>query len=127
MPTPPRMSLLETMIVVLAVAASCAMPGSARPAETPALRLVVASAPGEGLTFVPDAIVAPADTLIEVTFRNDSDQAHNLTFQAPLSAATRTIVEAGASDATTLVTPGPGSYPFACTIHMGMSGTLTVE
>jgi plastocyanin len=121
------MSLLETLIVVLAVAASCAMPGSAQPVETPALRLVVGSAAADGLTFVPDAIVAPATTLIEVTFRNDSSQAHNLTFQAPLSAATRTIVEAGSSDVATFVTPGPGSYPFACTIHMGMTGTLTVE
>ena len=36
-------------------------------------------------------------------------------------------VEPGASDAATFVTPGPGSYTFVCTIHMGMAGTLTVE
>lgn len=45
----------------------------------------------------------------------------------PISAATQTIVEAGASDAATFLTPGPGTHTFVRTIHMGMSGTLTVE
>ena len=123
----PRMALLETVIVTLAVAAACVMPVASRPSQTAELELLVSSAPGNLLTFVPGAISAPAGTLVRVAFRNDSSQAHNLTFQAPISAATRTIVEAGASDAATFVTPGPGSYTFVCTIHMGMTGTLTVE
>ena len=127
MTTRPRMSLLETVIVALAVAAACAMPVASRPSPTPGLELVVGSAPGDVLTFVPGAISAPAATLVRVAFRNDSSQAHNLTFQAPISAATQTIVEAGTSDAATFVTPGPGSYTFVCTIHMGMSGTLRVD
>lgn len=127
MTTTPRMSLLETVIVTLAVAAACAMPVASHPSPTPGLELAVSSASGDDLTFVPAAISAPAATLVRVTFRNDSSQAHNLTFQAPISAATQTIVEAGASDAATFLTPGPGIYTFVCTIHMGMSGTLTVE
>lgn len=121
------MSLLETVIVMLAVAAACALPIASRQSATPGLELVVSSAPGEVLSFVPGGISAPAATLVRVRFRNGSSQAHNLTFQAPISAATRTIVEPGASDAATFETPGPGSYTFVCTIHMGMSGTLTVE
>lgn len=120
------MALLETVIVTLAVAAACVMPVASR-SQAPGLDLVVSSAPGDALTFVPDAIAAPEATLVRVAFRNDSSQAHNLTFQAPISAATGTIVEPGASDAATFVTPGPGSYTFVCTIHMGMSGTLTVD
>ena len=123
----PRMSLLETVIVTLAVAAVCALPIAARPSPTPGFELAVASAPGDALTFRPDAISAPAATLVRINFQNGSSQAHNLTFQAPLSAATQTIVEAGASDAATFVTPDQGSYTFVCTIHMGMTGTLTVE
>lgn len=123
----PRMALLETVIVTLAVATACVVPVASRPSPTPGLELVVRSGPGDVLTFVPVAISASAATLVRVVFRNDSSQAHNLTFQGPISAATRTIVEAGASDAATFVTPGPGSYTFVCTIHMGMSGTLTVE
>jgi plastocyanin len=121
------MSLLETVIVTLAVAAACAMPVASRSAPTPELELVVGSAAGDGLTFAPDAIAAPAESLIRVAFRNDSSEAHNLTFQAPISAATQTIVDAGTTDAVTFVTPAAGSYTFICTIHMGMSGTLTVR
>ena len=123
----PRMALLETVIVTLAVAAACVMPVASRQSATPGLELAVSSAPGDMLMFAPDSISAPAATLVRVAFRNESSQAHNLTFQAPISAATQTIVEAGASDAATFVTPGPGSYTFVCTIHMGMSGTFTVE
>ena len=125
--TRPRMSLLETVIVTLAVAAACALPVASGAPPTPSLELAVASAPGDALTFVPDAISAPARTLVRVHFRNGSSQAHNLTFQAPISAATQTIVEPGALAAATFVTPGPGSYAFVCTIHIGMAGTLTVE
>jgi plastocyanin len=121
------MSLLETVIVTLAVAAACALPIASRPSPAAGLELAVASGPGDALTFLPDAISAPAATLVRVRFQNGSSQAHNLTFQAPISAATQTIVEAGASDETTFTTPGPGSYTFVCTIHMGMAGILTVE
>lgn len=124
----PRMALLETVIVTLAVVAACAIPaGESKPSPTPAYEVVVAVAPGDGLAFEPDAISAPPATLVRVGLRNDSSQAHNLTFQAPISAATRTIVEAGGSDSATFVSPGPGSYTFVCTIHMGMTGSLTVE
>ena len=125
-----RMSLLETVIVTLAVAAACAMPvassSAPAPSASPEAEVVIGTATDE-LTFVPNQVTAPAGTLVRVLFRNDSSEAHNLTFQAPIAAATQTIVDAGASDAAVFVTPGPGSYTFVCTIHMGMSGTLTVE
>jgi plastocyanin len=113
--------------MALAVAGGCVPPGSARPAGTPAIELTVSSAAGDALAFVPDSIAAPAGTSVRITFRNMSSQSHNLTFHAPISVGSRTIVDAGASDALVLLTPGPGRYPFVCTIHMDMSGTLVVE
>ena len=122
----PRLRLLTTLVLAAALASSC-LPAGALPLGTPALELMVESAAGETLAFVPDSIRAPAGTFVRITFRNGSSQEHNLTFQAPISVGSDTIVAAGASDAVELVTPGPGTYSFVCTIHMGMSGTLTVD
>jgi plastocyanin len=91
------------------------------------LELLVTSAGAEALAFVPDTLVAPAGTTVRIVFRNAATVSHNLTFQAPLSVGTATIVEPGATDSVVLRTPGRGDYVFVCTIHMGMSGTLRVE
>ena len=52
--------------------------------------------------------------------------AHNLVFTAGVTGATRTIVEPGAFDQVVLATTTPGTYRFACTIHVEMAGTLIV-
>ena len=118
--------LPTVLALVAAVAAGC-LPAGALPLGTPTLELRVASAAGEALAFVPGALRAPARTYVRITFQNGSSQQHNLTFQTPISVGSNTIVEAGASDGVELVTPGPGTYAFVCTIHVDMSGTLTVE
>lgn len=110
------------------VAAGCAATAQPTPSSSAAVReLVITTDVAAELRFVPAAVSAPAHTPIRLTLRNLSTQAHNLTFANLALGGTRTIVEAGGSDAFDLVTPGPGQYPFACTIHMEMSGTLTVE
>jgi plastocyanin len=91
------------------------------------VEVVVSTDVAAGLRFVPDEVGAPSRTAVRLTFRNVSTEAHNLTFEPPISGGTRTIVEATGSDAIELVTPAPGRYTFVCTIHMGMSGTLTVN
>lgn len=118
---------LRAAIAGALLAVSCAVAGAAAPAPIPELELVVSSAEGEALAFVPDTVVAPADTTVRIVFRNAAAVSHNLTFQAPISLGTATIVEAGATDSVVLHTPGSGDYVFVCTIHMGMAGTLTVE
>jgi plastocyanin len=123
----PGARLLATFALVVALACGCVRADMATPAATPALELTVGSAGGDALEFLPDVVSAPAGLDIRITFRNESSQPHNLTFPAPISAASMTIVEAGMSDAIDLRTPAPGSYPFVCTIHVGMSGTLTVS
>ena len=91
--------------------------------------VVIATAPGETLAFVPAATTATIATSgsIVVSFRNQSSLAHNLVFTSPLSAATRTIVEPGTGDELLLADVAPGAYPFVCTIHLGMAGVLTVR
>jgi plastocyanin len=47
-------------------------------------------------------------------------------FTGGQKAATRTVVEPGTSDQVLFDPPTPRAYPFVCTIHTGMAGTLIV-
>jgi plastocyanin len=87
----------------------------------------ISTSPGEALRFEPVASQILAAGPVEVTFHNRSSQAHNLVFVGEVSAASRTIVEAGGWDRIVFIPPGPGTYSFVCTIHEGMSGSLEIE
>jgi plastocyanin len=91
-----------------------------------AASVTITSAPGEVLAFEPKEITVRAAGPISITFRNGSSLPHNLVFTAGLAAATRTIVEPGASDQLVVLPTAPGSYRFGCTIHEGMTGDLIV-
>lgn len=119
-------AMVAAVVVASLVASSCAPSVQATPTDG-LLEVIVATDGGAHLRYVPAEVSAPARTKIRVTFRNLSTQPHNLTFESPVGRGTRTIVEPGGSDFVDIVTPGPGRYAFACTIHMGMSGTLAVE
>jgi plastocyanin len=127
----PWLALLGAMVVVGSFVAGCgngpSTSGAGNPSGPPAAELSVGTDSGNELRFIPSELVAPPDALVRVTLHNASTQAHNLTFENPIHGGTRTIVEAGASDAVDIVTPGPGTYRFVCTIHVGMSGTLEVR
>lgn len=101
--------------------------GVATPSQAPVTPVTIASAVGETLAYVPARVTVVASGAILVTFRNDSTLAHNLVFGAPLTAATRTIVDPGARDEVLLGSVRPGQWPFICTIHDGMAGVLVVE
>lgn len=123
-----RRAILGAILASAAVlAAGCATPAQPTPSTSAAFELAVTTDVGTDLRFVPDEVTAPPRTRVRVMFRNVSTLPHNLTFDAPIAGGTRTIVEAGGSDAIELVTPGPGRYAFGCTIHVGMSGTLAVN
>ena len=79
------------------------------------------------LKFVPDMVEAPANTPVTLTFNNTSTQPHNLVFQEGITAKTNDLVAAGASETINFTTPAAGTYPFVCTIHPTMVGTLTVN
>jgi plastocyanin len=89
--------------------------------------LVIGTKPGDELEFDPDEVSVPAGAKVSVTFENRSALPHNLTFRAPIDAASDPVVAAGASDTVDFTAPAPGDYVFACAIHPGMQGKLTVE
>jgi plastocyanin len=101
---------------------------AARLTATPAAAdgVTITSAPGETLAFELAEPTIRAGGPIIITFRNGSSLAHNVVFTSGLTGATRTIVEPGTSDEILLTRADPGAYPFACTIHEGMAGTLIV-
>jgi glucose/arabinose dehydrogenase/plastocyanin len=78
------------------------------------------------LQFDPTSASVPTGSQVVLTFENRDTLPHNLTFEDPIDAATSTVVEAGASEVLEFQAPEPGSYPFVCTLHPGMDGTLEV-
>ncbi len=109
------------MVLLLA---GCAI--GAGQAATKTVDVSVRTAAGDRLAFTPSDVSVPAGADVHVTFTNASSFAHNLVFTSGITAATPTIVEPGDSAQLAFRPTVPGSYPFVCTIHDGMHGTLTV-
>jgi plastocyanin len=110
--------------VIALVLAACTGSASA-PASLPAHDVLVTTDSGGALRFEPVA-PAVAGTRFHLLFRNVSTMPHNLTFEG-LEARTQTIVNPGAFEVIPVSVPGPGQYPFVCTIHPTMKGALTVS
>ena len=105
----------------------CIAMGPAASASPPVSAAVtITTATGETTAFDPAEAAVSAAGPIAITFRNRSSLPHNLVFTAGLTAAKRTIVEPGTSDEILISPLAPGTYPFVCTIHDGMSGKLVV-
>ena len=119
-----RARWLGGAILALPFLAGCAPTSPSSSAA--ATGVAISTASGETLAFEPAQATVRASGPIDITFQNRSSLAHNLVFTGALTAATRTIVEPGASAHLLLGSIEPGSYPFACTIHEGMGGSLVV-
>lgn len=74
---------------------------------------------GRSRSFVPSAVSVTVGG--EVTFTNPTDETHNITFAGEAASAT---LAPGQSHEETF--PATGSFPFSCTLHAGMNGTVTV-
>jgi len=110
--------------------------GDAGPAATAAptgeasgevVEITVGTDEGTELLFDPTEVSVPAGATVRLTFVNESTVPHNLTFGEPINAATATIVDPGAEETIEFTAPEAGEYPFVCTLHPGMDGTLVVE
>lgn len=99
-------------------------------AGTPAgegTQVTIGTDTGTALAFDPETASVDGGGTVAVTFENVSTVPHNLTFRDPIDAATETVVAAGASETIEFEAPPPGDYPFVCTLHPGMEGTLTIQ
>lgn len=93
--------------------------------------VTVGTDPGAALLFAPESVsvTAPPETEIQLTFTNQATVPHNLTFteETGIQARTEEQLPPQQSQTITFAAPPPGTYPFVCTIHPGMDGTLVVQ
>jgi plastocyanin len=100
--------------------------GSAAPSGA-VTKLTIGTKAGAELQFDPDDVKVPTGTTVSITFENRATLPHNLTFKAPIDAATDPVVAPGKSATLEFTAPAPGDYAWACTIHPQMQGKLEVE
>jgi len=75
-----------------------------------------------GTSFVPPAIVVARGATVQ--FTNEDGIIHDASFALQSIGSTGRYRTGSAS----LVMPAsPGTYPYTCTVHPGMDGTVTVE
>jgi plastocyanin len=99
--------------------------GSAAPGQV--VEVTIGTDTGADLKFDPAKLTVRTGADVRVTFENRASLPHNLTFHAPINAATATVVAPGATETAEFTAPAPGEYPFVCTLHPGMGGNLIVE
>jgi plastocyanin len=109
---------------------------SAQPSGSgaPALTLEVKTTDAAPLAFEPNELTAPANTVVQVNYLNDTAIQHNIEFfagadqTAPMLGQTERVTGPGALESVTITTPAtPGDYFFWCFVHQQqMTGTLHV-
>lgn len=119
-----RMMVISMIIAVLSLA-GCSS-GSSTPTAPPAPVPTAPATPATTITatnfdFGAPITVSPGTI---VTFVNHDEAQHNVTADADKAFGSPTVVKA----TTTFTAPAaPGSYPFHCTFHPTMHGTLIVK
>jgi plastocyanin len=108
---------------------------SPTPAATPSVTLAVKTTGASPLTFNPATLDAPANTVVQVDYLNDSPVPHNINFFAGADSTAESLGKTavktgpGATESVIFTTPtAPGDYYFWCDVHgAAMSGTLHVQ
>jgi len=113
-------------VVPSAPASAVPSAGSAAPSGA-VTKLTIGTKTGAELQFDPDDVKVPTGATVSITFENRATLPHNLTFKAPIDAATDPVVAPGTSATLEFTAPAPGEYAWACTIHPAMQGKLEVE
>ncbi len=75
------------------------------------------------LSFSPQSIVVPVGTTVSWTFQSVG---HNVTFNA-VAGAPPSILGSNANTTLSATFSTAGTFPYQCTIHPGMTGTVTVQ
>jgi plastocyanin len=113
---------------VVPSAPASAVPSAGSGAPSGAVtKVTIGTKTGAELEFDPDDVKVPTGVTVSITFENRASVPHNLTFKAPINAATEPVVAPGTSATLEFTAPAPGEYAWACTIHPGMQGKLEVE
>lgn len=107
---------------------------SPTPAASPQITIQLQTTAANPLAFDPTTLDAPANTVVQVDYLNDSPVPHNINFFAgsDSSAAslgkTEIVTGPGATESVIFITPAaPGDYYFWCDVHTTtMTGTLHV-
>ena len=118
-------SAAATASAVPSVAPSAAASPSATSGDE-ATELTIGTDTDAELKFDPATATVPSGARVKITFENRASLPHNMTFGDPINAATDPIVDPGSSKTVEFTAPAPGEYPWHCTIHPAMQGTLTV-
>jgi len=108
---------------------------SPTPAASPSLTLAIQTTAASPLSFDPATLEAPASTVVQVDYLNDSPVPHNINFFAGADSTaeslgkTAVVTGPGASESVVITTPAaPGDYYFWCDVHgAAMAGTLHVQ
>ena len=91
----------------------------------------VAELAAVNIEFSTDALSAPADTAFTIHFKNDDAAGvlHNVEIKdaAGASLFKGELIDGGQEINYAVPALAAGSYPFVCTVHPNMTGTLTVQ
>jgi plastocyanin len=124
---PARAAVLACLVASACVAGPVSSPVQPTGTSSP-VTVTIATAGGGLHRFVPAMVTVPSGSEIRLVFRNESSESHNLSFTGSLEPIrTQTIMEPGKEEVLTFTPPGPGAYPFVCTVHVGMAGELRVS
>ena len=100
----------------------------------PTVTIEVKTTDADPLAFEPNMLEAPAGTVVQVNYLNDSRLPHNINFFAGADqttaslGATAVVTGPAATESVIFTTPAtPGDYFFWCDVHQSaMTGTLHV-
>ena len=133
---------LGIILVVVGVAltfgcGTAAAPGGPGPGAATAAPAASAGAQpvtvtvGNGMQFVPAAIVVRAGQPVELTLRNGGGIPHDFALTEGVSQPVKIEAQGGQTARGAFTIDSPGTYPFVCTVPghaaAGMQGTITAR